>query len=170
VSQSLKRIGGYRYTRRRAVADPADNHVCFWPVDTRCTPWRTAHVRRAVHNRDRLLITGRRRCQSRGVEDQRNDRLTDAELHALCDGLFPQGFAGANVLAEIAPEGWEQSPPHACFHPSAEQRHEEAMQLHRNIERLRNAHARSDDNVQEIASVSPAPTLSTSGESRNQRK
>jgi hypothetical protein len=39
--------------------------------------------------------------------DEREDkRLTDRELHALFDRQFPHGFAGADVLAEIAPEGW----------------------------------------------------------------
>ena len=77
-----------------------------------------------------------------GMVDRQNDRLTDAELHALVDRLFPQGFAGADVLAEIAPDGWEQSPLVACFHPSVEQRFEEAVQLHRNLESLRNARPR----------------------------
>jgi hypothetical protein len=30
--------------------------------------------------------------------------------------LFPDGFSGADVLCEIAPEGLERSPLLACFH------------------------------------------------------
>lgn len=76
------------------------------------------------------------------MEDQHHERLTDAELHAFFDLLFPHGFASADVLGEIAADGWEQSPLLACFHPSVEQRHQEAVQLHRNVEALR--HARAD--------------------------
>lgn len=67
------------------------------------------------------------------MEDRQNQRLTDAELHVFFDRLFPHGFAGADVLAEVAPDGWEQSPLLLCFHPSVEQRFEESVQLHRNI-------------------------------------
>lgn len=35
----------------------------------------------------------------------RKERLTVAELEQLFDRLFPQTFAGPDVLAEIAPEG-----------------------------------------------------------------
>jgi hypothetical protein len=69
----------------------------------------------------------------------RTTRMTDAELRAFFDRLFPCGFAGADVLAEVAPDGWERSPLVACFHPSLEQRHLEAMTMHRNLERLRAA-------------------------------
>jgi hypothetical protein len=64
-------------------------------------------------------------------------RLTGRELHALFDELFPHGFASADVLAEIAPEGWEHSPLLACFHPSVEQLFEERVALHRNLEEWR---------------------------------
>ena len=59
------------------------------------------------------------------MDDRQNERLTDPELHAFFDRLFPQGLAGADVLAEIAPSGWEQSRLLPCFHPSVEQRYEE---------------------------------------------
>jgi hypothetical protein len=85
--------------------------------------------------------------------------MADAQLHAFFDRLFPHGFAGGDVIAEIAPDDWERPPLHACFHPSAAQRYEEAMQLHRNIEQLRNARVLSDSNVQETESVSSSQTL-----------
>ena len=59
------------------------------------------------------------------VSDDRNARLTAAELYTLFDQLFPGGFAGANVLAELAPEGWEHSPLLACFHRSVDRVFEE---------------------------------------------
>jgi hypothetical protein len=64
-------------------------------------------------------------------------RLTGPELHALFDELFPHGFASADVLAEIAPEGWKQSPLLACFHPAVEQLFEERVMFHRNLEEWR---------------------------------
>ena len=54
----------------------------------------------------------------RRMDDRPDKRLTGHELDALFERLFPHGFAGADVLAEIAPEGWQRSPLPACFHPS----------------------------------------------------
>jgi hypothetical protein len=70
------------------------------------------------------------------MNDEQRGRLTDAELKDYFDRLFPHGLAGADVLAEIAPEGWEKSPLLACFHPSPEQVFKERLQIHRNIEGL----------------------------------
>ncbi len=81
-------------------------------------------------------LTGR--CERQETMNTRQTkRLTTRELHSLFDELFPHGFAGADVLAEIAPEGWEQSPLLACFHPSVEQLFKERVALHRNLEELR---------------------------------
>lgn len=55
------------------------------------------------------------------MDTRETKRLTDPELHALFDRMFPRGFAGADVLADIAPDGWTRSPLLACFHPSVEQ-------------------------------------------------
>lgn len=71
------------------------------------------------------------------MNTRQTKRLTTRELHSLFDELFPHGFAGADVLAEIAPEGWEHSPLLACFHPSVEQLFQERVALHRNLEELR---------------------------------
>jgi len=71
------------------------------------------------------------------MDEQQDKRLTGRELHALFDRLFPHGFAGADVIAEIAPEEWEQSPLRACFHPAVEQLFEERLAMHRNLEHLR---------------------------------
>lgn len=70
------------------------------------------------------------------MNEEQRDRLTDAELKNFFDRLFPHGLAGADVLAEIAPEGWEKSPLLACFHPSPEQVFEESLRMHRNLEDL----------------------------------
>lgn len=74
-------------------------------------------------------------------------RLSNAELHAMFDTMFPQGFAGPDVLSELAPEGWRRSPLVSCFHPSVEQRHLEAVRIHRNMAMLRAArrHKQSAD-------------------------
>jgi hypothetical protein len=91
--------------------------------------------------------------------DRQNERITDAELHAFFDRLFPTGFGGDDVLHELAPAGWEQSPLLACFHPSVEQRHEEAVQFHRNLETLRDVRRRPDGAAQVVHPPSPEPTL-----------
>lgn len=62
--------------------------------------------------------------------------LSEAEIHALLDAMFPHGFAGSDVRAELTPEGWEHSPLSHTFHPTVERVWEEAVQLHRNVESL----------------------------------
>jgi hypothetical protein len=51
------------------------------------------------------------------MDERQTKRFTGRELHALFDELLPHGFAGADVLAEIAPEEWGHSPLLACLHP-----------------------------------------------------
>jgi len=93
------------------------------------------------------------------MDEWQNERLTDAELHALFDQLFQYGFAGADVLAEIAPDGWEQSPLLACFHPSVERVFEEQLRLHRNLEELRSVRSRRDGTVEPDEAPAPPQTL-----------
>ena len=45
--------------------------------------------------------------------------LDEAECLELLDRLFPHGPAGADVLRELAPNGWENSPLNAAFRPPA---------------------------------------------------
>jgi hypothetical protein len=81
--------------------------------------------------------------------------MSEAEVHALFDRLFPHGFAGQDVLDEIAPQGWEQSPLLACFHPSVEQVFEERLMFHRNAEGWRQlARKRQGQTIEEP----PQPT------------
>src|SRR5437588_2554195 len=58
---------------------------------------------------------------------------SEEELVAEFEQLFPQGFAGQDVLQELAPNGWENSPLWAVFHPSLAQVYEENLRFHRNM-------------------------------------
>ncbi|MGB8457784.1 MAG: hypothetical protein WCE50_08700 [Candidatus Acidiferrum sp.] len=66
-------------------------------------------------------------------ERELRKRYTDAECQTLFASLFPAGFAGKDVLEEIAPEGWPDSTLQFVFHPTLEQVHWERVQLHRNL-------------------------------------
>jgi hypothetical protein len=99
------------------------------------------------------------------MHDEQKERLTDDELYALFDRLFPHGFAGADVRAELAPEGWEQSPLLACFHPSVERVFEERLMMHRNIEQLRRIRVSKQADSDDVAR--PEPTLEDVGREYN---
>lgn len=71
------------------------------------------------------------------MTDFADKRLNDAELEVEFDRLFPQGFAGADVLAELVPEGWKKSPLVAVNHPSLQQCYAEAVWSHHNRCNLR---------------------------------
>lgn len=43
--------------------------------------------------------------------------VDEDEAIAFLRGLMPQGFAGPDVLAELVPDGWEESPYVEFFHP-----------------------------------------------------
>jgi len=79
------------------------------------------------------------------------DSYSEADLEAEFDRLFPQGFAGPDVLQELGPGGWQNSPLLAVFHPSLAQTYEETLRFHRNSRKLR----RPDD--QRL--LRPEPTL-----------
>ncbi len=88
-----------------------------------------------------------------------NERLSDPELLALFARLFPQGFAGPDVLADIAPDGWERSPLLACFHPSIERILEEQLQWHRRSEELGELLRRRGKASRAEVKTQPEPTL-----------
>jgi hypothetical protein len=92
------------------------------------------------------------------MNDWQTTRLTDAELKAFFDRLFPLGFDGADLLAELAPEGWEKSPLLACFHPSPEQVFKEQLQVHRNLERLAESRRKRGPDTPKLP-PRPEPTL-----------
>jgi hypothetical protein len=83
--------------------------------------------------------------------------MSVADLHALFDRLFPRGFAGADVLDEIAPEGWDRSPLLACFHPSIDRVFEERLLMHRNLDDLRRLGGRRHGSMTDVSS--PEPTV-----------
>ena len=91
------------------------------------------------------------------MDERQEKRLTGRELYAVFDRLFPHGFAGADVLAEIAPGGWEHSPLLACFHPSVEQLFEERVTIHRNLEEWRRLGRRREGTA--ALEPRPEPTL-----------
>src|ERR1700686_174992 len=66
------------------------------------------------------------------AEDDKS--YSEAECFAEFDRLFPHGFAGDDVIREIAPQGWANSPLMAVFHPSADQAYEECVRIHRNLQ------------------------------------
>lgn len=80
-----------------------------------------------------------------------HERLSDDELKAVFANLFPQGWAGLDVLRELAPQGWALSPLVAIYHPSATQVYEESVRIHRNLAGLR----RKPDE----SPTAPEPTL-----------
>lgn len=92
------------------------------------------------------------------MNDWQAKRLNDTELKEFFDRLFPHGFTGADVLAEIAPAGWEKSPLLACLHPSVEKVFEENAQSHRNIEELIGWEREHDPDNPKLA-PEPEPTL-----------
>jgi len=81
--------------------------------------------------------------------------MSEAELHALFDRLFPHGFAGVDVLDEIAPERWDRSPLLACFHPSIDRIFEERLRMHRNLDDLRRLGDRRDGSRTDFSSSEP---------------
>jgi hypothetical protein len=104
------------------------------------------------------LQRGREHGSFFSMDDWQAKRLADAELKEFFDRLFPHGFTGADVLAEIAPEGWEKSPLLACFHPSVEQVFKERVHVHRNIEELISIEREREPENPKLA-PKPEPTL-----------
>jgi hypothetical protein len=85
------------------------------------------------------------------MDGLQNEPLTDAELDALFGRLFPHGFAGADVLAEVASDGWEQSPLLACFHPHVGKK---SQPVEMNGRRACRAATRALDSIYRVAAVS----------------
>ena len=80
------------------------------------------------------------------VSDARDrERLSERECQAVFAQLFPLRLGGDDVLAHLAPAGWERSPLLAVFHPSVEQLHREALRIHRNLDALTGTRSRQHD-------------------------
>jgi hypothetical protein len=109
----------------------------------------------------RFAVAGKRpgltkdHLTSQVMTDFDTNSYSDAELFAEFDRMFPQGYAGSDVVKELAPDSWENSPLVAAFHPSVSQTYEEALRFHRNLGKLR----RPDDQRPEP----PEPTLAAIG-------
>jgi len=88
------------------------------------------------------------------VADQETDRRRGSRT---VRSNVPAGFAGPDVVSEIAPDGWEHSPQLACFHRSPERVLEERLLIHRNLEQLRRVWKCRDGASSEVSY--PAPTL-----------
>ncbi len=96
--------------------------------------------------------------------------FSDDELHAEFDRLFPHGFSGPDVVRELAPDGWENSKLVAVFHPSAQQRCEEAVRMHRNLASLRRTNDERplppEPTLEEIIREQPSTPVETEREVR----
>lgn len=90
------------------------------------------------------------RKERAGMNGFERESYSDQECVDAFRELFPQGFAGTDVIAEIAPEGWDRSPLVAIFHPSLEQVFREAIDSHQNIQELRRSRGKD---------VEPPPAL-----------
>lgn len=64
------------------------------------------------------------------------DELSYEENIRLLDRLFPNGFAGAEIKAELIPQGWEHSSLRFIFHPTAKQSYDEMVQQRKNISEI----------------------------------
>ena len=85
---------------------------------------------------------------------QGREIFEEGELKAEFALLFPQGWAGADVLKELAPNGWENSPLNKVSHPSAEQIYEESVRIHHNLSELTKGRTKPD-----APPPRPEPTL-----------
>ena len=92
-------------------------------------------------------------------------RYDECECVEVFRRMFPHGFAGADVMSEVAPEGWERSPLVAVFHPTVEQVFEEAVQSHHHMRELKQllgkakAPDHSDAGDEDDSDSSDSPTL-----------
>jgi hypothetical protein len=84
--------------------------------------------------------------------------MTNLELTTFFARLFPHGFARDDVIQEIAPEHWKNSPLLACFHPSPAQVLEEQLQRLRGIEEIFPAGCKRDS-TQSGRPPRPKPTM-----------
>jgi len=64
------------------------------------------------------------------------NELTEQEAYAFLESLFPGGLKDPALIAELCPDGWENSPLFACYHPSPEVLYEEHLRFSRNIKSL----------------------------------
>lgn len=63
-------------------------------------------------------------------------QLTDQQALDFLARLFPGGLGDAQLLAELCPDGWENSPLRRAFHPGPERLYEEHCASMKNLERF----------------------------------
>jgi hypothetical protein len=61
---------------------------------------------------------------------------TKQEYHQLFDSLFPNGMASADIIAELAPMGWDNSPLNFRHHPTLEEAYQNSVQHHEFMQRI----------------------------------
>jgi hypothetical protein len=102
------------------------------------------------------------------MENEHDKRYTDEECVNLFAVLFPDGFAGKDVLAEIAPQGYPQSTLRFAFHPTVDQVYWERVQFHRNIEWLpwrdKDRPPEPEPSLEEVAAAYEDPPIDTERE------
>jgi hypothetical protein len=113
-----------------------------------------------------LVALAKTAFDKRGMFDDPELRFTDEEAITFLGKLMPAGFAGADVLAELAPEGWELCGLVRAFHPNVEQWHAERVAIYENLQWLRertNAVRRKQGEPESEACEAP-PALAESRE------
>ena len=62
--------------------------------------------------------------------------LSENEAYAFLGSLLRGGLKDPALIAELCPEGWENSPLFACYYPTPRMRYEESLKWSRNFKRL----------------------------------
>lgn len=83
--------------------------------------------------------------------------LDEGEALAFLRDLMPQGFAGPDVMAELAPEGWERCELMRVFHPTKEQLHVEAREFYEEDRKYREGARRGDADFEAAWAEVPFP-------------
>lgn len=85
--------------------------------------------------------------------------LNEQEAFAFLGRLFPGGLKDPALLAELCPEGWENSPLFACYHPSPEMRYAESLEFSRNLKNLGFLRNRRKGEIAQAPPDEPEPTF-----------
>lgn len=85
--------------------------------------------------------------------------LDEQEAMAFLGSLFPGGLKDPALISELCPEGWENSPLFACYHPSPEVSYEENLAFSRNLKNLFPVRKRKAGETAEIPPEEPEPTF-----------
>jgi hypothetical protein len=64
------------------------------------------------------------------------DLLSEEECREEFARLFPVGPGSADLMSELAPDGWDHSLLRYCFHPTPERLYEEAVGVHERMEEM----------------------------------